>query len=277
MLTFKSDEKFTGRQKMHSRGAGCPPLGRSNKVPVHLLTSMPFNNFARFYSSKSTPAQMNKTDSASEEVSVNNLSDLKSSALHKLTHLTQSGDAHMVSISSKQSTKRTAVAVCSIHFSNDVAIPLVRENRAKKGDVLGVARIAGIMAAKKTSDLIPLCHPIAITHVNIDLKISHEDGSIMNSLSSASRASISRSDTERYEGSDWRSPVSETVPHNEFGGVEVKATVSCDGKTGVEMEALTAASTAALTIYDMCKAVDKGMRIEGLRVVRKEGGKVAHG
>ncbi|KAA8568425.1 hypothetical protein EYC84_007458 [Monilinia fructicola] len=159
---------------------------------------------------------------------------------------TSARDAHMVSISSKQSTKRTAVAVCSIQFSNNVAIPLIRDNRAKKGDVLGVARIAGIMAAKRTSDLIPLCHPIAITHDRVMDMNGHYLFQIFG-------------------------------PSNEFGSVEVKATVSCDGKTGVEMEALTAASTAALTIYDMCKAVDKGMRVEGLRVVRKEGGRVAHG
>lgn len=204
---------------------------------------------------------------------MNNISNSVSSKTHTLTHLTQSGDAHMVSISSKQPTKRTAVAVCNIHFSNNVAIPLIRENRAKKGDVLGVARIAGIMAAKKTSDLIPLCHPIAITHVNIDLQISHEDGPSTEPSSPISKTSIPWSVTGQGDGYKWPSSVSEYVPSNAFGSVEVTATVSCDGKTGVEMEALTAASTAALTIYDMCKAVDKGMRVEGLRVVRKEGGK----
>ena len=102
----------------------------------------------------------------------------------------------------------------------------------KKGDVLGVARIAGIMASKRTPDLIPLCHPIPISHAGVDLEVDIETNS-----------------------------------------VEVKATVSCDGKTGVEMEALTAASTAALTIYDMCKAVDKGMVVDGLRVILKDGGK----
>ena len=102
----------------------------------------------------------------------------------------------------------------------------------KKGDVLGVARIAGIMAAKRTSDLIPLCHPIPISKVTLDLDMGEESTTI-----------------------------------------EIEATVTCDGKTGVEMEALTAASTAALTVYDMCKAVDKGMVIEGLRVILKDGGK----
>lgn len=146
----------------------------------------------------------------------------------------------MVSIAHKEPTTRTARAVCAVHFSRPVALRLIRENGHKKGDVLGVARVAGIMAAKRTPDLIPLCHPVMISHVSVDLK--------------------PRDDTPEGE--------------NEGGGVlDVSATVTCDGKTGVEMEALTAASAAALTVYDMCKAVDKGMRIEGLRVVLKEGGK----
>lgn len=152
-----------------------------------------------------------------------------------MTHVSESGSAHMVSIANNEPSKRVAKAACSVHFTNDVACKLIKENQIKKGDVLGVARVAGIMAAKRTPDLIPLCHPIAITKVNVDLGV-HED---------------------------------------EKGGgrIEIEATVACEGKTGVEMEALTAASTAALTVYDMCKAVDKGMSIQGLRVILKEGGK----
>lgn len=120
----------------------------------------------------------------------------------------------------------------------------------KKGDVLAVARIAGIMAAKKCSDLIPLCHPIPISSVEIDVE------SISDELPTSTTAA------ETHETA--------TSGHDK---IEIRATVACDGKTGVEMEALTAASVAAMTVYDMCKAVDKGMRIEGLRVVRKEGGK----
>ena len=160
----------------------------------------------------------------------------------KLTHLTPSGSAHMVDIAAKGITSRTAVAVCNIYFSNSDVLPLIKTNQMKKGDVLGVARIAGIMAAKKTSDLIPLCHPIAITNATVELEI-HEP-----------------------------KPVDDKTPR-EFGNIEIVASVSCDGKTGVEMEALTACSSAALTVYDMCKAVDKGMRIENLRVVRKSGGR----
>lgn len=152
----------------------------------------------------------------------------------------------MVSISSKTPTTRLAIAVCTLHFSNPTALPLIRSNAMKKGDVLSVARIAGIMAAKKTSDLIPLCHPISVSHVSVELDA-------------------------RNLGKDRVVEASKVGEGH--GVIEIKATVTCEGKTGVEMEALTAASVASLTVYDMCKAVDKGMWIEGLRVIRKEGGK----
>ncbi|KAI1393697.1 molybdenum cofactor biosynthesis prote [Hypoxylon trugodes] len=155
----------------------------------------------------------------------------------RLTHVSESGSAHMVSISDKTPTKRIAKATCSVHFTNARACELIKENQIKKGDVLGVARVAGIMAAKRTPDLIPLCHPIAITKVTVDLALR----------------------LDKIE--------------NSRGRVDIEATVACEGKTGVEMEALTAASTAALTVYDMCKAVDKGMSIQNLKVVLKEGGK----
>ncbi|KAK8042116.1 molybdopterin cofactor biosynthetic protein [Apiospora rasikravindrae] len=159
----------------------------------------------------------------------------------KLTHVSQTGSAHMVSISDKTPTKRTAKAVCTVRFTNEVAVKLIQENQMKKGDVLGVARIAGIMASKRTPDLIPLCHPIAISKVSVDVF------------------------TQEGKTGEAHDRSASTV--------EIEATVSCEGKTGVEMEALTAASTAALTVYDMCKAVDKGMVIAGLRVVYKDGGK----
>lgn len=146
----------------------------------------------------------------------------------------------MVSIAHKQPTTRTARAVCAVRFSGPLALRLIRENGHKKGDVLGVARVAGIMAAKRTPDLIPLCHPIMLSHVSVELEPRGGGG----------------------EGEGDEACV-----------LDIYATVTCDGKTGVEMEALTAASAAALTVYDMCKAVDKAMCIEGLRVVLKEGGK----
>ncbi|KAI8676995.1 hypothetical protein LRP88_09985 [Fusarium phalaenopsidis] len=149
----------------------------------------------------------------------------------KLTHVSDSGAARMVSISDKSVTSRIAKAVCTVRFSTKTAVSLIRDNQMRKGDVLGVARVAGIMASKRTPDLIPLCHPIALSKAVVDLDVRGDDR------------------------------------------VEIAATVTCEGRTGVEMEALTAASTAALTVYDMCKAVDKGMVIEGLRVVLKDGGK----
>ncbi|CAK7221843.1 hypothetical protein SCUCBS95973_004637 [Sporothrix curviconia] len=154
--------------------------------------------------------------------------------------LIASGTAHMVPVGDKAVTSRTAAAACTVHFSSPVAAALVRANDMAKGDVLGVARIAGIMAAKRTADLVPLCHPLALSHVAVDVTVSSDDSSDSG---------------------------------NNYGHVDIRATVRCEGKTGVEMEALTAASVAALTVFDMCKAVDRGMRIDSLRVVFKEGGK----
>ena len=136
----------------------------------------------------------------------------------------------MVDVSPKAETARTATARGRIVMAPET-LALIREGRAGKGDVLGVARLAGIMAAKRTSDLIPLCHPLMISKVTVDLEPEGDDAII------------------------------------------IEATVSLTGKTGVEMEALTAVSIAALTVYDMVKAVDRGMRIEDIRLVHKAGGK----
>lgn len=148
-----------------------------------------------------------------------------------LTHFDAEGQAHMVDVSDKAVTDRIAVAEAHIVMA-DATLALITEGRAKKGDVLGIARIAGIMAAKKTADLIPLCHPLPITKVSIDL-----------------------------------------TPDTTLPGIRISATVKTSGQTGVEMEALTAAGTAALTVYDMVKAVQKDMVIGGLRVTLKDGGK----
>lgn len=148
-----------------------------------------------------------------------------------LTHFDTEGHAHMVDVSDKAVTDRIAVAEARVEMTA-ATLALVTGGTAKKGDVLGVARLAGIMAAKKTSELIPLCHPLPITKVAVDL------------------------------AADPALP-----------GVRITATVKTSGQTGVEMEALTAASVAALTVYDMLKAAEKSMRIEGLRVVLKDGGK----
>ncbi len=149
--------------------------------------------------------------------------------MNDLTHFDAEGRAVMVDVSDKPETQRTATARVSVAMRPETA-ELIRSGQAKKGDVLGVARLAGIMASKRTADLIPLCHPLPISAVTVDLVAGDS-------------------------------------------AVDIEATVRTTGRTGVEMEALTAASVAALTVYDMCKAVDRAMRIDGLRVVHKDGGK----
>jgi cyclic pyranopterin phosphate synthase len=149
----------------------------------------------------------------------------------KLTHFDAAGQAHMVDVSGKEATARLAVAEGHVKMRPET-LALVEAGDAKKGDVLGVARLAGIMGAKRTSDLIPLCHPLPVTKVSVEL-----------------------------------------APDAALPGVRITATVKTTGQTGVEMEALTAVSVAALTVYDMLKAAEKGMEIGGLRLVLKEGGK----
>ena len=148
-----------------------------------------------------------------------------------LSHFDAKGDAHMVDVSEKAVTARVAVARGQVSMAAET-FRLISEGRAKKGDVLSVARLAGIMGAKKTPDLIPLCHPLAITKVAVELSLDPD-----------------------------------------LPGVQIEATVKTTGQTGVEMEALTAVSTAALTVYDMVKAADKAMVISDIRVVLKDGGK----
>ncbi|GAA0825926.1 cyclic pyranopterin monophosphate synthase MoaC [Clostridium tertium] len=149
----------------------------------------------------------------------------------KFTHFDNSGNARMVDVSEKNKTERVAIAVSKIKVSKET-LELIKEGKIGKGDVLGVARVAGIMASKQTSNLIPMCHPLMISSCNIDFEINDKENSI-----------------------------------------EIKATVKIVDKTGVEMEALTAATISALTIYDMCKAIDKRMVIEGTHLLKKTGGK----
>ncbi|HXE17534.1 MAG TPA: cyclic pyranopterin monophosphate synthase MoaC [Stellaceae bacterium] len=149
----------------------------------------------------------------------------------RLSHFDKKGDAVMVDVSAKDATDRVAVAAGSVVMRAET-LALIQAGGMKKGDVLAVARLAGIMGAKRTPDLIPLCHPLNLNSVAIELTF----------------------DPKRH-------------------AVDIEATVKISGKTGVEMEALTAVSVAALTIYDMCKAVDRGMRIENIRLLHKSGGK----
>ncbi|HLZ02495.1 MAG TPA: cyclic pyranopterin monophosphate synthase MoaC [Bradyrhizobium sp.] len=151
-----------------------------------------------------------------------------------LTHIDAGGEARMVDVSEKSATERTAIAEGRVVMSK-ATLKLVQSGNAKKGDVLGVARVAGIMAAKRTHELIPLCHPLALSKVTLDIS-----------------------------------------PDPKLPGCLVRATVKVTGPTGVEMEALTAVSIACLTIYDMIKAVERGVRIEGIHLVEKMGGKSGH-
>lgn len=151
--------------------------------------------------------------------------------MNSLTHFNQAGEAHMVDVGEKPSTVRLAIAEGMITMQPET-LSLIMEGGHKKGDVLAIARIAGIMAAKKTSDLIPLCHPLMLSHLSVDL-----------------------------------------TPLPDKGAVHCQATVKTTGQTGVEMEALTAVQIALLTVYDMCKAVDRGMTMESVRLKQKAGGK----
>ena len=148
-----------------------------------------------------------------------------------LSHFDDNGNAHMVDISDKQNSFRTAKAACFIQMSLET-LKIISDGSAKKGDVLNVARIAGIQGAKKTSELIPLCHPISLTKINLDLNLNDK------------------------------------IP-----GIEIISTVKTTGPTGVEMEALTAASISALAVYDMVKSLDKSIIIKDLRLIFKDGGK----
>ncbi len=148
----------------------------------------------------------------------------------KLTHFDKDGNAHMVDVGSKADTNRIAIVKGHLKMQPET-LAMITDGTAKKGDVLGVARLAGIMGAKQTANLIPLCHPLGLDHVHLEL-----------------------------------------APDRSLPGILITATCAVSGPTGVEMEAMTAVSTAALTVYDMCKAVDRGMEIGGIRLTHKSGG-----
>lgn len=185
----------------------------------------------------------------------------------QLSHLTEAGEAHMISISQKTSTFRQATAVATLLFSKETTYSALDAARNKKGDAIAVARIAAIQAAKKTADSIPLAHPsLGITGITVDIDAFE---------GSEKRYTVTKHGTETTGGNDGDTGGLREVSNLDarFGGVEVKATVACEGKTGVEMEALTAATMGAMTLYDMLKGVDKAMVVMGCRVIKKEGGK----
>ena len=182
------------------------------------------------HTTQPSSAQTHAQDSGSAQTHAHDSGDLHAGPAGRLTHLDEAGHAHMVDVADKAVTHRRARAACAVHAMPST-IDLIASGDIPKGDVLATARIAGIMAAKRTSELIPLCHPISLTHVAVDIEVQR--------------------------------------PSTVF----ITAKAETDGKTGVEMEALTAASVAALAVYDMCKAVDRGMTIDAVRLLSKEGGK----
>jgi cyclic pyranopterin phosphate synthase len=186
-----------------------------------------------------------------------------------LTHFDNSGNAVMVDVSDKAITERIAIAKGKIYVSSDV-ITAIKEGTAKKGDVLSVSRVAGIMGAKKTADLIPLCHILNLTKVSIDFEINE----IKDRDKKGSRKDENKDYNKVIEevySTEKESANCQMSENKNF--VEVVCTVKTKGVTGVEMEALTGATIALLTIYDMCKAIDKNMELGQIYVVHKEGGK----
>lgn len=213
------------------------------RIPAFLLLEALPRSQIRFHSTNSQgPKRSQRVMEGQSVVSLPSTSDTD------LPHLTPSHAVHMTQIDEKPITKRLATAMCVVYFSNLTPYKLLsRGDLVKKGDVFSVARIAGIMAAKKTAEIVPLCHPgIGITGVEVEVKL--------------------------------QAPPSLAEAEQRFacGSMQITSTVTCLGRTGVEMEALTATIAAALTVYDMCKAVDKGMVIGEAKVIEKIGGRSGH-
>jgi cyclic pyranopterin phosphate synthase len=219
-----------------------PALSRTShtpwsRVPLHIYPTVGSGQARLFHGGRPSSKAEEKQDRPKSH-------SLPTASDPDLPHLTPSQTVHMTQITSKPETARLATAACHVSFSNSRPWELLRKGQGThKGDVYSVARIAGIMAAKRTPDLVPLCHPgIGITGVEVNVELV---------------------------GPDEKNP-------EDYGAIEVVATVSCFGRTGVEMEAMTATTGAALTVYDMLKAVDKGMIIGGVRLLEKQGGKSGH-
>ena len=230
----------------------CSPLRQNpwSKIPTHIIPSAaPFAAQARFYHSgrKNEPAKEPAHSPNHKNHKEETRTALPTASDRDLPHLTPSQNVHMTQINEKPVTQRQATATGLVYFSNLRPWEILREGQGThKGDVFSVARIAGIMAAKRTPDMVPLCHPgIGITGVEVDVKLLEPESAKDQSMM-------------------------------QHGAMRVVATVSCLGRTGVEMEAMTATMGAALTVYDMLKAVDKGMVIGGVQLEEKKGGKSGH-
>ncbi|MCJ1301755.1 hypothetical protein MMC08_004556 [Hypocenomyce scalaris] len=236
---------------MSHRRPSAPTLNTINRsisatprIPYHLLPPTAPHHLRLYFTSREPTDDLPPTSRT----------PAPTSTPASLPHLTPTSEVHMTRITDKPTTHRVATAVGYVSFSTQRPLRLIRQHALQKGDVLAVARVAGIMAAKKCADWIPLCHPgIGITGVSVE--VEPVDG--------PQAAAPSRPQRQRGKSGGW----------GDFGGVRIEATVECVGVTGVEMEALTAVVGAALSVVDMCKAVDRGCMVEACRVVRKEGGR----
>ena len=246
----KSSEASENSRRDSHKNKDKPKLSSFRRVSVAQSTlsepKIPFPWGKRgLQNTPSTSGQPSQCDMPipEDEVLAPRMAEPASTLSARLTHVNSDGEAHMVDVGHKDSTTRVAIAAGHVRFSNPESLRLIVENSNKKGDVISTARIAGIMAAKRCSDLIPLCHPIVISKVSVKVRVHHPEES---------------------------SPLLDST---EYGVVSVEAGVRCHGPTGVEMEALTAVMGACLTVYDMCKAVDKQMTIESGKLLFKEGGR----
>ncbi|KAJ5099973.1 hypothetical protein N7532_006974 [Penicillium argentinense] len=232
-------DRKPGLEPRHGVGMMSTASSPWSRIPSHLLPSIPGSPQARLYHTRRAASNKSSTDDENHKSH-----SLPTASDHDLPHLTPAQTVHMTQITEKPETARKATAACQVAFSNSRPWELLRKGQGThKGDVYGVARIAGIMAAKRTPDLVPLCHPgIGITGVEVTVELVE--------------------------------PASKKA--DDYGSMQIVSTVSCFGRTGVEMEAMTATTGAALTVYDMLKAVDKGMVIGGVRLLEKQGGKSGH-
>ncbi|KAF2843567.1 molybdenum cofactor biosynthesis prote [Patellaria atrata CBS 101060] len=236
-----------------------PSLSNRNpKIPSHLLPPHhhTLQQIRAFSTSTSTHKHKHKVSPTPQPPPSSSPPSSSQQSQPHLTHLTSTGSVHMVPIAPKPHTIRRAIAVGRVVFSNSNPVTLIKSNGMKKGDVLAVARVAGIMAAKMTPALVPLCHPIALTGVVVEV------GVLETGENTGGEGEAKGGKGVKGEGKGQR-----------YGSIDIMARVECTGPTGVEMEALTAVMGAALAVVDMCKAVDRGMRVQDVRVVRKEGGR----
>ncbi|OAX79583.1 molybdenum cofactor biosynthesis protein A [Emergomyces africanus] len=267
------------RSNTQMRPRRAPLIPFFSTISTHLIhpTLLP-RPHSRLYSTKRSDKATTKPTSPPKSSAATKYSipDLPTASDPSLPHLTPSQTVHMTSIAHKTETTRVATATCRVTFSNPKPYSLLTtaEGYTKKGDVLSVARVAGIMAAKRTADIIPLAHPgLGITGVEVDIQACKPNDEVQNGAMAEDGSSSANSNSSLPPATITTTEDLIASTAHPYGSVVITATVSCHGRTGVEMEAMTGVMGAALTVYDMCKAVDKGMVVGEARVVRKTGGK----